>query len=340
MSNLKLTYMNFNEYKKILAINPSSFKGEEIATPAQFKWHYDNPDEETDAMRIGSAVHAYILEPDKFDKEYYCCKPDEFPGKINKDGSPSMADKENKAILAVLQCNGKIILYNSEVQMIWGMKDALNKYLFPEWTWNLNFAKGQVEHTLTAFAIFDKNFTFLNIATTVENFPEDKVVIEIPSGYAMRLKTRCDYHNPEKRYATDLKTTGSAHPEDFPQSVAKYGYHIQAAFTLDMLTTCTGQEFTYFYFLCCEKTPPYLPALYECSPDLIGIGRQIYIRRLERICEGFITDRWAGYEIFSDNVRFTENGEVDKNYKTITLNLPGYKAISESNKYNKPLKPF
>jgi len=61
--------MPFADYQAIDAVNMSSLK--HIArSPAYYKWKLTQPDKQTDAMAIGSAVHCAVLEPLAFTDRY------------------------------------------------------------------------------------------------------------------------------------------------------------------------------------------------------------------------------------------------------------------------------
>lgn len=62
--------MNFTEYAQIDAVNASTLKELANKSPRHYQWLLSHPHEETAAMRFGTAVHAAVLEPDKFAKCY------------------------------------------------------------------------------------------------------------------------------------------------------------------------------------------------------------------------------------------------------------------------------
>jgi hypothetical protein len=92
----------------------------------------------------------------------------------------------------------------------------------------------------------------------------------------------------------DLKTTASADPSEFEKSIAKYRYHVQAAYYLD-LCQMLGLEKTQFIFVCVEKDAPYAVGVYAIDPQAIEFGRREYQRdlRLIRTCEA--EGRWPSF---------------------------------------------
>lgn len=81
----------------------------------------------------------------------------------------------------------------------------------------------------------------------------------------------------------DVKTTSDSSPEEIQRSVAKYGYHQQAAWYRDARRAVDGLADSPFFFTVVEKTPPYLVQVVELDEVALAIGaarnrraRQIY----------------------------------------------------------------
>jgi exodeoxyribonuclease VIII len=89
----------------------------------------------------------------------------------------------------------------------------------------------------------------------------------------------------------DLKTTDDAGP-GFQRSVAKYRYHVQAAFYGDGLG---GMEVRPMVFIAVEKNAPHLVACHMISPDSLLAGREVYKRNLETYLECTKSGEWPGY---------------------------------------------
>lgn len=81
-------------------------------------------------------------------------------------------------------------------------------------------------------------------------------------------KARFDFISNDKKMICDLKIMQSAKKDDFIQSIAKFGYHIQAAFYMRM----TGA--TSFYFIVIEKEPPFMCGVYELDISALDLGRE------------------------------------------------------------------
>lgn len=109
---------------------------------------------------------------------------------------------------------------------------------------------------------------------------------DLPTG--LRCKCRPDWY-----YGTtvvDLKTCQDASPSAFASSVAKFGYHIQAAHYLAGLH---GAE--RFVFIAVEKDPPYACAVYELDLEAMALGRTMRDNALDVIATCRAAELWPGY---------------------------------------------
>lgn len=87
-------------------------------------------------------------------------------------------------------------------------------------------------------------------------------------------KGRADAIQLQGDYVVDLKSTKDA--RNFIKSVTDYGYHRQAAYYLDGLSTATGREFKKWYWIAVETEAPYLTAVYEADFEMLAYGRGEY----------------------------------------------------------------
>lgn len=62
--------MSFSEYLSLPRLSSSKLK-DFAKSPAYMKWREENPMKETEAMKIGTMIHTWILENHKFQHEYY-----------------------------------------------------------------------------------------------------------------------------------------------------------------------------------------------------------------------------------------------------------------------------
>lgn len=93
----------------------------------------------------------------------------------------------------------------------------------------------------------------------------------------------------------DLKTSGATvDPDAFGSSVAKYGYHVQAAYYTDGYEAATGER-PRFVFVAVEKTHPHLVTVAELDDEAIESGRARYKDALDIYNRCVATGTWPGY---------------------------------------------
>jgi exodeoxyribonuclease VIII len=120
------------------------------------------------------------------------------------------------------------------------------------------------------------------------------------SGYWIDPETnvlcRCrpDNYREDLGVIVDVKSTASAHPDDFARSVVNYGYHAQEAWYSDGLRAL-GKNVEGFVFLAWEKTSPYAFGIYELPPAIVEEGRAIMRRALETYAECMKSNIWPAY---------------------------------------------
>ena len=77
----------------------------------------------------------------------------------------------------------------------------------------------------------------------------------------------------QQNYIMDLKTTGSAKPEDFVKNAYKYGYHRQAYWYSYGYEQCFKEEPKGFVFIVVEKEPPYEVCVFEATELFKAVGK-------------------------------------------------------------------
>jgi hypothetical protein len=96
----------FAEYLAAEQINASALKLIGSRTPAHYFASLSKPKEESQAMKIGSAIHCAVLEPGFFE-ERYIILPDGVDGRT----------KEGKSIISKAKQSGKVILSKSDAEL-------------------------------------------------------------------------------------------------------------------------------------------------------------------------------------------------------------------------------
>ena len=109
----------------------------------------------------------------------------------------------------------------------------------------------------------------------------------------VQLKGRADYLRTDG-IIVDLKTTDDASPDNFARSVAKYGYHYQAALYEQGLTAC-GIDVTGFIFVAGEKSPPFAVACYMLDAESVGSAQADLPGVLRRFADCQQSGLWPAY---------------------------------------------
>lgn len=114
--------------------------------------------------------------------------------------------------------------------------------------------------------------------------------VDAPTGVLRR--GRFDWLHPQ--VVVDYKTAASGEPGAFAGSAARVGYHMQAAWYLD-LARDLGHPAEAFAFVVQEKEPPYLTTVVELDDDAIALGRARNRAALERFRDCTEAGVWPGY---------------------------------------------
>jgi exodeoxyribonuclease VIII len=163
-------------------------------SPLHYWNRYLNPDRliepPTEAMVLGSALHARVLEPHLFDDEYIVAP--QGIDRRTKEGKLRWADFE-------AQAEGRTVLKAEDAARIEAMAAAVHRHPAARTILRL---PGKCE----------QSYFWTDEATGVD------------------CKCRPDWHSDNRKLIADVKTTDDASPRGFIRSVMKYRYHVQAAF--------------------------------------------------------------------------------------------------------------
>lgn len=96
------------------------------------------------------------------------------------------------------------------------------------------------------------------------------------------------------RVLVDYKTTACAEPGTFARSAASFGYHMQAAWYLDIAEDLELEP-RGFLFIAQEKEPPYLVSVVELVADALDVGRGRNRRALQMYRDCETSGVWPGY---------------------------------------------
>lgn len=274
-------------------ISASALKKLKVS-PAHYKEEEEIKDSE--ALLFGSAYHSYMLEPKKFEEEYYVfddtaiCQV--LIGEGYKSPRSTKAYKEWEESEYRIIGDKKIVTKDS-FERIKAMRERMMRHPYAK--------------------------MLLSNGYNEQGF---KGSIETEAG-EINIKFKPDHVNENKKIILDLKTAADASVDGFTRSAADMSYHIQAALYSDLMELMAGDGRAYtFFFIAQEKKLPYAFNIFECTPQFIAQGRYEYEMLLQMYKYCLDNDTWPGYQIFCQN-----------KYGVLELKLPAW-AIKDLTYYD------
>lgn len=240
------------------------------------RWRKGYKNLPSDAKDYGSLLDCYLLDKNRFDSKYSVA-PDEYYN-------------ENKGM-----------------DMPWNYNAKFCK----EWRAE-ELAKGKVsikEGDMDGCRAAGRTMLDDKIINSLLKDSDTQVMIEAEwhskSGRKIPLKALLDIV-PKKgtmyeQHICDLKTCRSASPEKWSREVFNYGYHVQAAFYIDMYYAATGESRDWFAHILQESYEPYEIGRRLISEDFIEIGREKYESAMALYCDCLKSDKWPGYDDVNRN---------------------------------------
>lgn len=242
-------------------------------SPAHFK--YGEPFEETPEIIFGRMYHSFILQPEKFQEDYYVLDEEEIIKVLVARGYKSprgTADYKTWLKGEEEKAEGKIIITKTDYERLREMRERL----------------------------FDHPYTRMLLSSGIA---EQGIMGEIQTPVGeIGVKFIPDLRNDKKRIILELKTARDASKKEFPKEAVKHDYHIQAALYSDLMELFYGEKRPVkFFFIVQEKVKPYAFNLFEPSAQFIQQGRYEYELLLQLYKYCLDNDYWPGYQIFCQN---------------------------------------
>jgi hypothetical protein len=254
--------MTWEQYKGLQALNWSKLKLM-ARSPAHYHWALTQEyPVDTEALMIGRAVHAAVLEPGQFERRHRVWSGGRRAGK---------AWEEFQALSTGFE--------------ILTLKQALA----------INMLANAVRMDPFAPALISDG----NAEVTIETKVSIRRMVAPEQGQAVGMemvqwptKARLDYLGP--RGIVDLKTCVDASPDGFGRAAWRLEYLGQAAWYVDAVERSTGTA-PRFHFIAVEKSAPYAVQVYEVDEDMLEVGRDQYRGLLHRLDECQSANRWPSY---------------------------------------------
>jgi hypothetical protein len=219
-------------------------------------------DESTKALAYGRAFHMAILEPEAFARTYVV-EPDFGPCRKTADVTSEEA-KVNKIRRDTWRKDhaGAIPVTAQDWKSMTGMSMRLRSH--------------KLARPLLAAGRAERLVRWNDPAT------------------GLACKARVDYDLEDIDVALDLKSCEDASAPAFTRAVTNYGYHRQHAFYRRGFHAL-GRQLRRFVFVCCEKTEPYEPAVYELDAQAIMTGDAAIEEQLAGLAKCIEEGQWPGY---------------------------------------------
>ncbi|MGE0334458.1 MAG: PD-(D/E)XK nuclease-like domain-containing protein [Gammaproteobacteria bacterium] len=228
-------------------------------SPLYYKTLRENPRPETPTLALGTAVHAAVLEPERFERDFV---PDPFPGSRSKDAI---------AARQLLELDGKtIIRHEPNPESIWDRGD-----------WDT------IRYVRDAILAHPEAAIFLDPA---DGLSELSCYWIDPVTHRL-CKCRHDFLNRAHRMIVDLKTATDATFSGFQRAVHDYRYDVAAAWYQDG-TRLAGEHVEAMVFVVAEKKPPYHVGTYEIDKDWVREGRVKYQQNMRVYHECMKAQEW------------------------------------------------
>lgn len=256
MSHPGLLEMPAADYHASAALGHSSLL-KLLRSPEHYQYYRNTPHEPTSSMALGTAVHAAILEPEKFQQEFVVSPKFD---RRTKEGKEKAAEFEESAI-------GKTLIDESTFAIVQQMVSKVSQHSGA----SKRLARGAAE--LSGF------WTCPETGVQCKFRPDWLVMNEFGEVEAI----------------LDVKTTKDASIAGFSKSIANFNYDVQAAFYSDGLKQILGKEVP-FLFLAVESDAPHSVAMYQADQQMLEIGRKKYRAGLMLMNWCQENKQWPGYQ--------------------------------------------
>jgi len=227
-----------------------------IRSPAHMETYMKEPLAETPALLLGRAIHAAVLEPDRFKAEYGM-----MPAGLKRT---TKEGKETWTELVETFGEGNVLSADD-----YGICIRTRKRVHAKKTAHALIAgEGDVELSMVW---------------------EDEET-------GVLCKARWDRHSPEIAGGAivDLKTTRDASPRDFERAIFSYGYHRQAAMYL-MGAKALKLPVRHYSIIAVEKEPPFGVAVYRITEGTVDASEDQVKALLRRYAECMESGEFPDY---------------------------------------------
>lgn len=243
------------EYHAVRAVSNTGIS-KLLTSPAHFQYWLENPDEQTEAMIIGSVFHCLALEGQEFDQRYHVMQ--------NSRATNAGKQEEAEALLA-----GQTVITKSVYQ---------------------------IANDLATAALSDAYISRLLRSPTAQRessifWTEEVGGVSIPCKARLDFMDNIEKFG---LLVMDLKSSKTAHPDRLPRVITERGYHRQAWWYMRALSAL-GLTPRKFLLGVVEKTPPHIVTPATVQPEAVEQGGSECQRALAVYAECQSKNYWPGY---------------------------------------------
>lgn len=242
-------------------------------SPMHYWQAYINPERTprvpTVAMRLGTAIHSAVLEPELFAQEY-AVEPEEAPSRPTsrqltaKKPSEATADAIDYWEAFDMANEHRTILTRDQWDTALGCREAVRKH---------SAARALLQRGSAEVSFYG---------------------VEPDTGALVKCRT--DWLNWQDDVIVDVKSTVDASPDKFMRSVLDYRYHVQVPFYRAVMEAAMDAPAPKrWVFLAIEKTAPYAIGLYTLPEDVIKAAWRVAQRNLQAILDGKLLGHWPDF---------------------------------------------
>jgi hypothetical protein len=289
--------LSFEQYQAIPAANKSGLDHFERSPLHYWAAYLDperEPEKETPAKRLGSAIHVAILEPKRYEEKYRIKpEPEQFPGAL-----VTVDDYKEHCRKLGLPVGGK--------------KDELKARILaatpPDETPAKFFDDIEAEYVKCSYKLLSSKEARVvdQIASRVRRSDAiralgpgktEVTIVWVDPETGLLCKGRIDWLSDDWSVLMDLKSTADGSPEAFAKSALNFTYYRQAPWYLDGVTLATGMDIAdrAFVFATYETKAPFAPAYYYATDAMLKHGRVENRDLLTRFAACWRSNSWPGY---------------------------------------------
>lgn len=265
------------------------------ASPLAYWDAYINPDreprEDKHCFAVGDGTHKLVLEPGTFEQTY-------------------AVGFDKSAHVGALDSSDDLKKACSELGlMVSGTKKTLAQRLVDEGSYDrkkiMLFLEEEHQKSMAGkIAIPAKDYKNMIAMLAAIGRSEAAPLLqgaETEQSYFWRdeagilRKCRTDIVTADGEFILDLKTTDDVSKEGFGRTIANFGYHVSAAWYLDVLAGLYGADAPQgFAFIAAQKTRPYDVAVHYLTDRQIQLGRLLYRENLALLMTCMERNEWPG----------------------------------------------